>query len=100
MDGQTLVASAERYALTAVLDSRIVSVCAIGSLCLHTSPGDASAILELVRGLTDTAATSGSKIASLFPSSGDSWRRMKASTSCPPATSCCASPSRRVTAPR
>jgi hypothetical protein len=71
MDGQTLVASAERYALTAVLDSRTLSVCAIGSLCLHTSPGDASAILELVRSLTDTAATSGSEVALLFPASGD-----------------------------
>jgi hypothetical protein len=71
MEGRTLVASAERYALTAVVDGRTVNACAIGTLRLHTTSADEAIGVELVRRLVDAGATSGCEVTLLFPAAGD-----------------------------
>ncbi len=63
--GDTLLASAQQYDLSAVLAGRAVRVCGIGGLCSHAD--HFAPARELVETLLDTAARDGAEVALLFP---------------------------------
>lgn len=67
MDGENILASAERYDLAGVLDQRTVRVCALGSLWAEPSPDLAHATM-LIDMLLASAARDGAEMALLFPS--------------------------------
>jgi hypothetical protein len=67
VEGQSILASAERYDLAGVFDGRAVRVCAVGSVWTEPSqPGVAHARL-LIDTLLDDAAREGAEMALLFP---------------------------------
>jgi hypothetical protein len=70
VEGQSVLASAERYALAGVFDGQTVRVCAVGSVWAEPSvPGSAHARL-LIDSLIDEAAREGADLALIFPTTG------------------------------
>jgi hypothetical protein len=68
VDGEDLLASAERYDLAGVLDGRPVRVCAVGSLWTDPSHSDATNARTLIDRLLVDAEREGAEMALLFPS--------------------------------
>jgi GNAT superfamily N-acetyltransferase len=70
VEGETILASAERYSLAGVLDGRAVQVCGIGSLWTGPSGRGVGHAQRLIDALLDTAAADGAEIALLFRQAG------------------------------
>ena len=70
VDGNHILASAERYDLSGVLDERAVAVCGIGSVSVAPSPSSVDHARTLVDALANDAAARGVEIALLFPQPG------------------------------
>jgi hypothetical protein len=68
VDGENILASAERYDLTGVLDGRAVRVCAVGSLSTEPSQPDCNHARALINTLLADAEREGAEMALLFPS--------------------------------
>jgi hypothetical protein len=69
-EGHDILASAERYDLSGILDGRAVRVCGIGAVCAEPSPSSRDHALVLVEALVDDAARRGAEMALLFPQPG------------------------------
>ena len=70
VEGETILASAERYSLAGVLDGRAVQVCGIGSLLTGPSGRGVGHAQRLTDALLDTAAAEGAEMALLFRQAG------------------------------
>lgn len=68
MDGENILASAERYDLAGALDERALRICAIGSLCAEPSQAGVDHAGTLIDTLLANAARDGAEMALLFPS--------------------------------
>jgi len=66
IDGEDILASAERYDLAGVFDGRAVRVCAIGSVWTEPSPRGVGRSRVLIDTLLDDAAREGAEMALLF----------------------------------
>jgi hypothetical protein len=71
IEGETILASAERYDLAGVFDGRPVRVCGIGSLWTESSRQGGSHARALVEALLDEAAAAGVEMALLFSRTAD-----------------------------
>lgn len=71
LEGDRMLASAERYALSGVLDGHAVDVCGIGSVCAEPASGDPAYARALVEALVNDAARRGAAMALLFPNDVD-----------------------------
>jgi hypothetical protein len=69
-EGERILASAERYDLEGMFDSRPVRVCGIGTVCAEPSPRSLEHARVLVDALADDAARQGAVVALLFPQPG------------------------------
>ena len=68
VDGDHILAAAERYDLSGVLDGRSVRVCAVGSLWTGPSQPDGMHARALIDALVADAERDGAEMALLFPS--------------------------------
>jgi hypothetical protein len=66
IDGEHILASAERYDLAGVFDGRAMRVCALGSVWTRPSPFDVAHARLLIDTLLDDARREGAEIALLF----------------------------------
>ena len=67
IEGDRVLASAERYALVGVLDGQAVDICGIGSVCAEPTSRGPQHAGALVEALVDDAARRGAAMALLFP---------------------------------
>ena len=70
VEDQSLLAAAEQYDLTGVLDGRAARVCGIGSVCAEPSVRGRGHARVLVETLLDEAAQGGAEVGLLFPQAG------------------------------
>jgi hypothetical protein len=70
VDGNDILASADRYDLAAVFDGRALRVCGVGSLWSEPSRRDVGRTRMLVDALLDDAAREGAEMALLFSQAG------------------------------
>ena len=68
VDGDDIVAAAERYELPGLLDGRAVRVCAVGSLWTAPSQSDGIHARRLIDALLGDAERDGAEVGLLFPS--------------------------------
>jgi hypothetical protein len=68
VEGAAVLASAERYDLTGIIDGRTVRICAVGSGWAEPSASGAAQLL--IDSLIDDAAREGAEIALVFPAIG------------------------------
>ena len=80
LEGQTILASAERYELAAVFDGRAIRVCGVGSVWSEPSPQGAGHARALVDTLLTEAAGAGAEMAVLLSeTAGDAgWNDFQA----------------------
>lgn len=66
VEGDDVLASAQRYDLTGTLDQQCVSICGIGAVCTDAARHDVSQARVLVDRLIDDARRDGAEVALLF----------------------------------
>ena len=83
VDGDNILAAAERYDVSGVLDAAAVRICAVGSLWMGPSQPDGTHARTLIDALLADAERDGAEMALLFPSASTSVTTSEAhSTRC------------------